>query len=58
MLTTKFYRSVNNAVILATEKRMLEVKTAVHPEGTAVKTNKKQQPYTSNVENPCKQYPR
>ena len=37
LLTAKLYKSANNAAILNPEKRKLEGKASIQPEGTAIK---------------------
>ena len=36
-MTTKFYKSANNAALLASKKRKMEGKASIQPEGAAIK---------------------
>ena len=47
LLTTNFYRGANDAALLVTNKRNLEEKVAVYPEGTTV--NKQEQTTTKQL---------
>ena len=46
-MTTNFYRGANNAALLVTNKRNLEEKVDVYPEGTTV--NKQEQTTTKQL---------